>query len=55
MLRWRRVIREGGLIMLMTGMLMACTSTGGVHDQTTDRASTPPKAPAWSDMGPNTS
>jgi hypothetical protein len=41
--------------MLMTGMLMACTLMGSVRDQTTDRASTPPEAPAWSEMNSDAS
>jgi len=46
-----KIIWGGCFVMLVTGMLMACTPMGGV----TDRTSTPPEAPAWSDMGSNAS
>ena len=52
---WGKIIRGGCLIMLVTGLLMGCTPMGSVRNQTTDRASTPPEAPAWSDRGSNAS
>ena len=55
MLNWEKIIRGGCLVMLVTGMLMACAPMESVRDRTPDRASTPPEAPAWSDRGSDAS
>jgi hypothetical protein len=55
MLHWGTIIRGKCLVMLVTGMLMACTPMGSVRDRTTDRVSTPPEAPAWSHRGSDAS
>jgi hypothetical protein len=48
MLHWGKIIQRGCLVMLVTGMLMACAPMGSVRNRTPDRVSTPPEAPAWS-------
>ena len=51
MLRWEKIIRGGGLVMLMVGVLEACTPMSGVRNRSTDRPSTPLEAPAWPERG----
>ena len=55
MLHWEKIIQVGCLVMLVTGMLMACTPMGSVRNRTPDRASTPRAAPAWSEMNSDAS
>jgi len=55
MLHWGTIIRGVCLVMLVTGMLMACTPMGSVRDRTPDRASTPPEVPTWSNRGSDAS